>query len=80
MKLPRDVSARRLGRCLAKLGYSCTRQKGSHMRYTTEIGGQYHVTIPDHDPLRPGTLHGILKDVAAHHGLTIEELLHRLEL
>lgn len=27
-----------------------------------------------------GTLHGILKDVAAHHGLSMEELLRQLDL
>jgi len=80
MKLPRDLGAGRLGRALAKLGYSCTRQKGSHMRFTTETGGQHHITIPNADPIRPGTLHGILKDIAAHHHVTVEELLQKLGL
>lgn len=80
MKLPRDVSARALGRALARLGYDCTRQKGSHMRFTTESGGQHHVTIPNAHPLRTGTLRGILKDIATHHGITVEELVQRLEL
>jgi hypothetical protein len=38
------------------------------------------VTIPDHRPLKMGTLHGILKDVATHHGLIVEELVRQLEL
>ncbi|MCI0537810.1 MAG: type II toxin-antitoxin system HicA family toxin [Verrucomicrobiales bacterium] len=80
MKLPRDVSGRQLGRALGKLGYNFTRPKGSHMRYTTPRRGQHHVTIPDHSPLKAGTLHGILKDVAAHHGLSVEELVLHLEL
>ena len=80
MKLPRDVSGRRLGRALASFGYSCTRQKGSHMRFTTELHGQHHVTIPDSDPIRLGTLHGILRDIAGHHGVTMEQLLQRLKL
>lgn len=80
MKLPRDVSARQLGRALGKLGYQCTRQKGSHLRYTTEQGGQHHVTIPDYTAIRVGTLHAILKDIAQHHGLTLEDLIGRLEL
>jgi len=75
MKLPRDVSGRQLGRAFGKLGYSFTRPKGSHMRYTTQQRGEHHVTIPDHSPLKTGTLHGILKDVAAHHGLNMEELI-----
>jgi predicted RNA binding protein YcfA (HicA-like mRNA interferase family) len=80
MKLPRDIAGREVGKALGKLGYALTRQRGSHMRYTTALRGQHHVAIPDHDPLRTGTLHGILKDVAAHHGLTVEELLRELEL
>jgi len=35
---------------------------------------------PNHDPLRLGTLHDILKDVAAHHRLTVDEMLGELEL
>lgn len=80
MKLPRDVSGKQLGRALAKLGYGLTRPKGSHRRYTTQQRGEHHVTIPEHSPLKTGTLHGILKDVAAHHGRTVEELVRHLEL
>jgi predicted RNA binding protein YcfA (HicA-like mRNA interferase family) len=80
MRLPRDVSGGQLGRALGKLGYTLARQKGSHLRYTTPQRGTHHVTIPDHRPLKMGTLHGILKDVAAHHGLSVEELVRQLEL
>jgi predicted RNA binding protein YcfA (HicA-like mRNA interferase family) len=80
MKLPRDVSGRQLGRALGRLGYSLTRQRGSHTRYTTQSGGEHHVTIPEHDPVKTGTLSGILKEVAAHHRLSLEELLQRLDL
>lgn len=80
MKLSRNLGGRELGKALSKLGYGFTRQRGSHMRYTTTLRGQHHVSIPDHSPLRSGTLHGILKDVSAHHHLTVEQLLHELEL
>ncbi len=40
--------------------------------------GQHHVTIPDHDPLRLGTLNAILKDVAEHLGIARDELLSSL--
>jgi predicted RNA binding protein YcfA (HicA-like mRNA interferase family) len=80
MKLPRDVSGARLGRKLATLGYQLVRQKGSHLRYTTHLRGTNHITIPDHNPLKSGTLYGILKDVAAHHGLNLGELIAALEL
>ncbi len=80
MKLPRDVSGGQLGRAFGKLGYILARQKGSHLRYTTQQGGTHHVTIPDHRTVKTGTLHGILKDVAAHHGFSVEELLRLLDL
>ena len=80
MRLPRDVSGGQLGRALGKLGYILARQKGSHLRYTTQQGGTHHITIPDHRPVKTGTIHGIFKDVAAHHGLSVEELLRQLDL
>ena len=43
MKLPRDLSGRELAAVLAKLGYQVTRQTGSHMRLTTEVGGQHQI-------------------------------------
>jgi predicted RNA binding protein YcfA (HicA-like mRNA interferase family) len=80
MKLPRDVSGPDLVQALRKLGYQTTRQKGSHVRVTTELNGQHHEVIPNHDPIKPGTLHGILKSIGAHHKLTLEELILKLKL
>ena len=79
MKLPRDWSGDELARRLARVGYSISRQSGSHMRLTrTTVEGQHHVTIPRHDWLRTGTLAAILDDIAAHLSMTREELLDRL--
>ena len=78
MKLPRDLSGSDLIRHLAKLGYSVTRQTGSHVRLTTQERGEHHVTIPHHDPLRIGTLASVLTAVAAHYGISHDELLNRL--
>jgi len=61
MKLPRDLSGADLVKALAKLGYSVTRQKSSHIRLTTDRNGQHHVTVPDHDAVKIGTLADILK-------------------
>ena len=55
-RLPRDLPGDDLVRALRRLGYRATRQSGSHMRLTTAEGGEHHVTIPRHDPLRVGTL------------------------
>lgn len=78
MRLPRDLSGRALAAALAKIGYSVTRQTGSHMRVTRAEGGEHHVTIPDHASIKIGTLSSILRDVAAHNGLDRDELLRRL--
>jgi len=45
---------------------------------STQSNGEHHVTIPNHDPLRVGTLGAILASVAAHLGVSREELLRRL--
>jgi predicted RNA binding protein YcfA (HicA-like mRNA interferase family) len=80
MKLPRDVSGPDLVQALRKLGYERTRQKGSHIRITTQIGGEHHEVIPDHHPIKTGTLNSILKSIAAHHQISVEELVSRLKL
>ena len=75
MRLPRDESGDDLARRLARLGYQTTRQTGSHLRLTTDRGGQYHITIPRHAALRVGTLAAILAELESHHHLDREALL-----
>jgi predicted RNA binding protein YcfA (HicA-like mRNA interferase family) len=79
MKLPRDLSGEDLAKALRRVfEYQVTRQVGSHMRLTTQQNGEHNLTIPNHDPLKVGTLSGILGDVAAHFNLTREEVVSRL--
>ena len=80
MRLPRDVSGYELAKALRVLGYVLTRQKGSHMRVTTQQGGEHHEVIPAHNPVKTGTLSSILKSVAAHHGIEVGELVRTLGL
>lgn len=77
-KVPRDLSGRDLIRILKKLGYQQTRQVGSHIRLTTEENGVHHLTIPEHNPIKIGTLSNILKEVASHFEITKEELIERI--
>ncbi|HZH81450.1 MAG TPA: type II toxin-antitoxin system HicA family toxin [Gemmatimonadales bacterium] len=70
MRLPRDLSGRELARALRRYGYAVTRETGSHLRLTTQQGGEHHLTIPDHASLRIGTLAAILADVAEHLKIT----------
>jgi predicted RNA binding protein YcfA (HicA-like mRNA interferase family) len=80
MRLPRDIDGPRLVKALSVLGYEPTRQKGSHIRVTTRRDGENHEVIPWHHPIKTGTLASILKRIAAHHRLTVEELLEMLDL
>ena len=78
MRLPRNLSGEDLIKALGRLGYQSTRQRGSHVRLTTEQNGRHDVTVPQHDPLRVGTLAAILRDVAAHFEISRDELVNRL--
>ena len=78
MKLPRDLSGRDLARALKAFGYQVTRETGSHLRLTTTDRGQHHLTIPDHQTLRVGTLAAILAEVGTHFELDRTEVVRRL--
>ena len=80
MRLPRDLSGAELVNALRKFEYEVSRQAGSHIRLTTLKNGVHHLTIPNHRPLRIGTLASILDDVAAHHQIVRDELLLRLKI
>ena len=80
MKLPRDVSGAALVAALRRMGYEKVRQRGSHVRVTTQAGGEHHEVVPLHNPIRARTLSSILKSIARHHGIGVEELLQRLDL
>lgn len=78
MRLPRDVGGLELAKKLEIYGYRVTRQTGSHMRLSTQVKGEHHITIPQHKDLRVGTLQAILTDVADHFGVERDELVRTL--
>ncbi len=79
MKLPRDVSGKDLIQVLCKhLGYRKVSQVGSHVMLATLDPRQHRLAIPDHDPLRIGTLNGILRAVAEVKATTREDILRWL--
>lgn len=80
MKLPRDLDGAALARALGELGYVVTRQTGSHLRVTTQVDGEHHEVVPNHSPLKIGTLHSILRSVAMHHGMSVAALIERLKV
>ena len=80
MKLPRNVSGAKLQRALGRLDYVAVRRRGSHVRVTTQVNGEHHEVIPLHKEIRVKTLSSILKSVARHNEMTVEELLEALDL
>jgi predicted RNA binding protein YcfA (HicA-like mRNA interferase family) len=78
VKLPRDLYGRDLARSLcARWAYTKVNQIGSHIILQTETPQRHRVSIPDHKPLRIGTLNAILRDVAVAKGVTREDILAR---
>ena len=75
MKLPRGVSADRLIRALERLGYKVTRQRGSHVRLRHSGKPVHSITVPMHNPVKTGTLHGILEEVAEARSIGVEDLV-----
>jgi len=78
MRLPREISGEELAKLLERYGYAITRQTGSHMRLTTTLQGEHHLTIPSHKHLKIGTLSAILGDVAVHFGMSKSDLIEEL--
>ena len=71
MKLPRDVKGSEAARALQRLGYVVQRQTGSHLILRRE--GRT-VVVPQHKPLKPGTLKGVIEQA----GVTLEEFVAQL--
>lgn len=78
MRVPRDVAGTDLVKALGRLGYQRTRQVGSHIRPTRKTLGEQHLTVPDHNPIKIGTLNAILKEVAEQTGLDRNQLLSKM--
>ena len=80
MKLPRNIRGSELVKGLARVGYVQARQKGDHVYLTTRDGGEHHVCVPLHNPVKTGTLSNILQAVARHLKISRDELLERMKL
>lgn len=79
MRLPRDISGEELVSKLRKLGYEITRQRGSHIRLTANVkNAQHHLTIPNHNPIKIGTLNNIVNELSKIHKISKDELITKL--
>jgi predicted RNA binding protein YcfA (HicA-like mRNA interferase family) len=79
MKLPRELYGRDLARVLcARWDYRQVNQVGSHIILQTDSPQHHRLSVPDHKPLRIGTLVAILRQVAAAKGVTREDIVATL--
>jgi len=79
MKVPRDVNAGDLIKLMARLGYIVIRQTGSHIRISKIINGNEHaITVPNHKPIKIGTLQNIAKDICLANKYDINDFYNKL--
>lgn len=71
MKIPRDVTGTEAVKALRRLGFESLRQTGSHhiMRRAEKT-----VVVPQHKPIKPGTLRGLLDQA----GVSLDEFIAAL--
>jgi predicted RNA binding protein YcfA (HicA-like mRNA interferase family) len=79
VKLPRDVSGRDLVKALCRdWAYRQVHQVGSHMILQTDTPQSHRISIPDHSPVRLGTLNAILRAVATAKQVSKDDVLRSL--
>jgi predicted RNA binding protein YcfA (HicA-like mRNA interferase family) len=79
MKVPRDLSGAQLIKVLCRdWDYRQLHQEGSHVILQTETPGHQRLSVPNHNPLRVGTLNSIVRAVAAQKGVDRQTILDSL--
>ena len=79
MKIPRDLSGAQLVKALCRdWQYRVVHQEGSHIILQTDTPTPQRLSVPNHNPLRVGTLNGIVRAVSVHKGVERQKLLEAL--
>lgn len=79
MRLPRDLYGRDVVQALCtQWGYVKVNQVGSHIILQTEAPKHHRLSVPDHKPLRTGTLNAILREVSVAKNVSREAILDTL--
>jgi predicted RNA binding protein YcfA (HicA-like mRNA interferase family) len=79
MKVPRDLSGAQLVKVLCRdWGYRVVHQEGSHLILQTDVPTPQRLSVPNHNPVRVGTLNSIVRAVSAHKGVERQQLLEAL--
>jgi predicted RNA binding protein YcfA (HicA-like mRNA interferase family) len=71
VKIPRDVNGVEAVRALKRLRFVQLRQTGSHLILRKD---NRTVVVPQHKPIKPGTLKSVIEQA----GLTLEEFVEEL--
>jgi predicted RNA binding protein YcfA (HicA-like mRNA interferase family) len=76
VKIPRDLAGREIVKVLCKhWDYRVVHQEGSHIILQTGTPSHQRIPVPDHNPVRIGTLNSILRLVATHKGVDKQAVL-----
>ena len=79
MKIPHDISGEHLADVLCRRWqYSKVHQVGSHIILETAEPAHHRIAVPDHHPLRLGTLSSILRAVARQKGVPRDAIVTNL--
>ena len=79
MKLPRDVDGASLADALCRqFGYRQIHQVGSHIVLQCDEPKHHRLAIPNHRPLRLGTLNAILRAVEQAVGVSLARIVSSL--
>ena len=79
MKIPRDLSGAQLVKVLCRdWNYRVVHQEGSHIILQTDTPAPQRLSVPNHHPVRVGTLNSIVRAVSAHKGVDRQQLLESL--
>ena len=79
-KIPRELNGSKLIKILMKIGYEETRSSSSHIRLSRKNLQEleHHITIPNHNPIKIGTLNSIINDLTDNLKIEKKELLKKL--
>ena len=79
MKIPRNLKGSYLAEVLCRSwDYSVIHQQGSHIILETQIPKHQRISIPNHNPLRVGTLNSILRAISLHKQVSKQDILDTL--
>ena len=79
MKTPRNLNGTDFAASLVRhWRYRYVHQSGSHIIIDTEEPFHQRLSVPNHKPLKSGTLNALVRLAAVHKGVTKQDILNSL--